>query len=1071
MSENAAPPPARHPGFGRKSLLIVAESLMVLVVLVLLAAGILVWRLNQGPLEIGFARKFIESELSDPSRHLSLQVGQLYLDWSLTDSRPRIRMDHVRLTNTHNNQLIAGFDSARVTLSRTGLLRGQAAPRRIEIDRPVLTLVRGADHNIRLALQQAPRDSDTDKATPDLAAQSDEIFRILDLMATPSRDLPEGWPLRALNVIAINDARMMVEDHVLGRSWLVPKIEMSFRRTPGTVVARAALWFDGATTTQPPQAALELGYEGQGRSVSGALTLRQLSSAFLAEKFPDLDWLAGQDITLDGEAGLVLDPGLHLSGFSARLGSRNGSLSLPDLYIAPLHYQGMVMEVGYDVSEGVWSLDRADIDFSDDFRIGLSGTVREVTDGEDKAYAIPLNIAVHNLPQSAAAQFWPDLVDEPSAQDWVLNRLSGGRVYESTIALELSAQRDGEAQRWSVEMEKLKADFKIADMDVDYSAPLMKLENASGHGTYDYGTDIMDITVESGMLGNMAVKSGRVLIETLVGPTIGTATIDAHMQGPLKTVFDYIAAEPIGVNDLPMDIKRVGGNADLKLTISMPTLADLPAEKVMVSGTGTARDVLLPGLVSGLDVTGGPAEVVVKDGRIDVKGQGRLSGRDMRFTFAQFFESAGKPFAAQAVAELNIDPPLRAHFGVGLDDWMEGSVPAKITYTELRGGRTEIEVDADATPAALMIGPMNYTKPPGQRASVRAKAILNNGNLVRVENLSIETPHGRADNAVLDFTGSGTETTLQKGRFPRARLHESDVAVEFDITAENIINMGITGSFLDARPFLENTKKNDDYKGPGLNASVKVTRARTTEARVVNDVGVLVRMDQNGELNYLDMDGVAGRGKITFRYRPHVQGTHRVLRIEAEDAGAALSAFDIYESAVGGRLLIVGQSAPGGDYRVVSGKMEMTDFRVVNAPVLARLVNALSLPGMMELLGSDGINFARLESDFVWEKKRGGDLITMTDGRTSGSSMGLTFDCTVYRVADTINITGTIVPVSLVNDLLGNIPILGQILSGGSRGGVFAATYSVRGPAKNPTTTVNPLAVLTPGFLRRIFFE
>ncbi len=1043
---------------------------MVLVVLSLLVVGALVWRLNQGPLEIGFARKFIESELSDPSRHLSLQVGQLYLDWSFADSRPRIRMDHVRLTNTRNDQLVAGFDSARVTLSRTGLLRGQAEPRRIEIDRPVLTLVRGADHNIRLALQQAPSDGTVEKITPDLAAQSEEIFRILDLMATPSRDLPQGWPLRALNVIAINDARMMVEDHVLSRSWLVPKLEMSFRRTPGTVLARAALWFDGAET-KPAQATLEFGYEGQDRSVSGALTLHQLSSAFLAEKFPDLDWLAGQDITLDGEAGLVLDPGLHLSGFSARLSSRNGALSLPDLYSAPLRYQSMVMEIGYDVSENLWSLDRGDIDFGDDFHIGLSAAVRTETDGENKRYAIPLNIAVHNLPQSAAAQFWPDLVDEPSAQDWVVNRLSGGRVYKSTIALELAARRDGETQGWSVEMERLKADFKIADMDVDYSAPLMKLENASGHGTYDYESDIMDITVESGMLGDMTIKSGRVLIETLVGPTIGTATIDAHMQGPLKTVFDYIAAEPIGVTDLPMDVKRIGGSADLKLTISMPTLADLPAEKVIVSGTGTARDVLLPGLVSGLDVTGGPAEVVVKDGRIDVKGQGRLSGRDMRFTFAQFFESKGKPFAAQAVAELNIDPALRTHFGVELNDWMEGSVPAKITYTELRGGRTEIEVEADATPAALMIGPMNYTKPPGQRASVRAKAILNNGDLIRVEGLSVETPHGRTDNAVLEFTGCGTETTLRKGTFPRARLHESDVAIEFDITADNTLNMGIKGSFLDARPFLENTKKDEEYKGPGLNASLKVTRARTAETRVINDVGVLVRMDKGGELNYLDMDGIAGRGKLTFRYRPHVQGTHRVLRIEAEDAGAALSAFDIYESAVGGRLLVVGQSAPGGDHRVVSGKMEMVDFRVVNAPVLARLVNALSLPGMIELLGSDGINFARLESDFVWEKKRGGDLITMSDGRTSGSSMGLTFDGTVDRVADTINITGTIVPVSLVNDLLGNIPILGQILSGGSRGGVFAATYSVRGPAKNPTTTVNPLAVLTPGFLRRIFFE
>ena len=85
--------------------------------------------------------------------------------------------------------------------------------------------------------------------------------------------------------------------------------------------------------------------------------------------------------------------------------------------------------------------------------------------------------------------------------------------------------------------------------------------------------------------------------------------------------------------------------------------------------------------------------------------------------------------------------------------------------------------------------------------------------------------------------------------------------------------------------------------------------------------------------------------------------------------------------------------------------------------------------------------------------------------------MGLTFEGQVDRIQQTMNVTGTIVPVTLVNDILGSIPLLGDILSGGSDGGVFAATYSVRGPVKNPTIMVNPLAVLTPGFLRRIFFE
>ena len=36
-------------------------------------------------------------------------------------------------------------------------------------------------------------------------------------------------------------------------------------------------------------------------------------------------------------------------------------------------------------------------------------------------------------------------------------------------------------------------------------------------------------------------------------------------------------------------------------------------------------------------------------------------------------------------------------------------------------------------------------------------------------------------------------------------------------------------------------------------------------------------------------------------------------------------------------------------------------------------------------------------------------------------------------------------------------------------GGLFAATYRVQGSLEEPSVTVNPLAALTPGFLRGVF--
>ena len=64
---------------------------------------------------------------------------------------------------------------------------------------------------------------------------------------------------------------------------------------------------------------------------------------------------------------------------------------------------------------------------------------------------------------------------------------------------------------------------------------------------------------------------------------------------------------------------------------------------------------------------------------------------------------------------------------------------------------------------------------------------------------------------------------------------------------------------------------------------------------------------------------------------------------------------------------------------------------------------------------------------------------------------------------------GTIVPAYTINSLLGNIPILGEIFVGEKGSGVFAARYAIKGSLDDPTVTVDPLAALTPGFLRNIF--
>ncbi|MFK7839852.1 MAG: hypothetical protein AB8B83_05920, partial [Bdellovibrionales bacterium] len=81
----------------------------------------------------------------------------------------------------------------------------------------------------------------------------------------------------------------------------------------------------------------------------------------------------------------------------------------------------------------------------------------------------------------------------------------------------------------------------------------------------------------------------------------------------------------------------------------------------------------------------------------------------------------------------------------------------------------------------------------------------------------------------------------------------------------------------------------------------------------------------------------------------------------------------------------------------------------------------------------------------------------------------LTFEGSYDSGTMGVDLSGTIIPLSGLNNMLKDIPLVGNILGGSS--GLFAATYTMKGQGKDAQVTVNPLSVLAPGILRSILFE
>ena len=99
---------------------------------------------------------------------------------------------------------------------------------------------------------------------------------------------------------------------------------------------------------------------------------------------------------------------------------------------------------------------------------------------------------------------------------------------------------------------------------------------------------------------------------------------------------------------------------------------------------------------------------------------------------------------------------------------------------------------------------------------------------------------------------------------------------------------------------------------------------------------------------------------------------------------------------------------------------------------------------------------------------RGGQ-VNISGGQASGVAMGISFEGMIDRDLDTIDINGSLVPIFGLNNMLGALPLVGDLLVSKEGEGIIGLTYQARGDLNEPEIVVNPLSVLTPGFLRRIF--
>lgn len=682
------------------------------------------------------------------------------------------------------------------------------------------------------------------------------------------------------------------------------------------------------------------------------------------------------------------------------------------------------------------------------------------------AWKIDGEAVARDVPVDRLDQLWPaGLAD--GGRRWITENLSEGRVTEAKLKVAAPTDPDADAD----DPGEITGSIAFEGVTARYWKPLPPFGDVAGSASFA-GREF-DVSLRTGRLGNIELQKGTVVLRGLgLGAGSEVGDIDVTFAGPLSEILTVLDHPPLRYAQwLEVDPAQAGGRAVASLAVDLPLLDDLSIDQVDISANAELKGVSIPAIALERDLSEADLTLQVDKTRLGLSGQGRLGGLPVRLDVSEIFE--GEDSGSRVRAEGVLTDEFRAGLNPDLADYLEGPVPARVTMTGREGGSRTLQAEFDLTDATLSVGEAGWSKASGVPGTASATLALEGDTPKAVERFELNAGTGyAAGRAVLDAEGG-----LELIELDRLRLGErTDLQASLAFAPDGTRTVHVTGASADLSPLIQGS---DEAESEGAEAST-AEPSSPRETQIDVDLAQVwigadyPLLDLSGHL-LLDGDTVRGgeaRADIGPDNSAHLvmgeEGGERRVRFTLGDTGTALRALGWVDSLSGGELVIsAAREASRGD-APWRGKVESGSFRISGAPLAARLLAAASFRGLADLSSRDeGITFDRLEAPFVLR----GERLRLKPGRAYGGALGVTFFGSVDTESDTLDIAGTIVPAYTLNRVLGSIPLLGALLTGGEGSGLFAATYRASGPLEEPEVSVNPLAALAPGFLRGLFGE
>ncbi|AXK80403.1 hypothetical protein DW352_07660 [Pseudolabrys taiwanensis] len=668
---------------------------------------------------------------------------------------------------------------------------------------------------------------------------------------------------------------------------------------------------------------------------------------------------------------------------------------------------------------------------------------------------LAFGVAANRMPIAVMKRVWP-VFAATDVRSWVLDHISSGTVERILIAGNAPLSQYDEKGPPMAE-EALSVDVETSDTTLKPVPDLPAIRDA-------------DLTVRiTG--GSASVNLGRGTIDVDQGRKLNIASgvfeiADTHQKpSKARATFRIDGTVPAAAAFLSSDAMRQTIGLSLDPASSRGTLAAQVAINFLIGKTAPPNSLsyvvnadltnfAADKLLMGQKIEAAALKVVASSDAYQIKGDVKINGTPASIEVRKQKRDAD----AELKLTATLDEAARKRLGLDLGSALVGGMPIRLigrvgdNVTDER-----MTVDADLTPVKIDNLLPGWTKGAGKAARATF-TLIKSAKSMRFEDLLIDG-NGANVKGALEVDNSGD---LMNANFPVFSLSEGDkVTVKADRGNDNVLRVVVRGDVYDGRGFVKasmaGSSEKSKSKSPDIDLDIKIGTVAGHNGETLRGLDLKLGR-RNGNIRSLSMSSKIGRDSpLIGDLRLRARDNHQVVYLETDDAGALFRFTDMYPRMFGGQMWVA-MDPPNAEQTPQFGTLFIRNFVVRGEPALDSVVS--NAPNGS---GKGSVDFSEMRADFT----RSTGKMSIRDGIVRGPLVGATVEGNIDYVRDEVHLRGTFVPFYGLNNMFGQIPIVGLFLGGGSNEGLVGIAYEATGPPGAPRLMVNPVTAIAPGLLRK----